>query len=206
MQEICAMLKIRKIQTTAYHPQTDGLVERMNRTLIEQLKRLAITEPTNWERYLPFVLFAYRATPQKSTRFTPYFLMYGREPNLAVDNLVMENCRQQSSYDSYAYFLTTALQSVHNKVLENISKAQERQKLDYDKHTKTKKFELGQLVMWRKPKTRKLDPEYQGPYEVRIVDGMPPNVIAIGRPEDPTKLYDVSVHRVKPFISSKLRI
>lgn len=82
MQNVCKLLEIKKINTTAYHPQTDGLVERFNRTLIEMLSKKVEKSGRDWGEHLPFVLFAYRASLQESTQESPFFLLYGRDPRL----------------------------------------------------------------------------------------------------------------------------
>ena len=84
-KEICKLLGIAKTRTSPYHPQCDGQVERMNRTLVELLS-LNVPNPTdNWDLELGLTLMAYRSTVQSSTGFTPYFLLYGKEMRLPLD-------------------------------------------------------------------------------------------------------------------------
>lgn len=64
--------------STAYHPQTNGLVERFNQTLQRSLVKLTNEDQDNWDEYLDGVLFAYRTSQQKSTKLTPFELMYCR--------------------------------------------------------------------------------------------------------------------------------
>ena len=66
MMEICNLLGVKKINTTAYHPQTNGLTERFNRMLTDMLAKRVEKNGRDWDTYLPFVLFAYRASMQKS--------------------------------------------------------------------------------------------------------------------------------------------
>ena len=67
MGDVCKLLGIRKLNTTAYHPQFDGMVERFNRTLKTILRKHAARFGAQWDRYLPGVLWAYRNTPHDST-------------------------------------------------------------------------------------------------------------------------------------------
>ena len=64
--------------STAYHPQTNGLVERYNQTLQLSLVKLVNNQQNDWDEYLDGLLFAYRTSVQKSTKITPFELMYGR--------------------------------------------------------------------------------------------------------------------------------
>jgi len=82
MFELYNLLGIKKISTTAYHPQTDGLVERFNRTLIDILSKRVHPSGKDWDTQLPYVLFAYRSSGQESTKASPFFLLYGRNPML----------------------------------------------------------------------------------------------------------------------------
>ena len=65
--DIYKLMGMHKVSTTAYHPQTDGLVERFNRTLTDMLAKTVDKSGRDWDRHLPHVLFAYRVSPQEST-------------------------------------------------------------------------------------------------------------------------------------------
>jgi len=71
---------VQKSRTTAYHPQGDGMVERFNRSLL-QLLRVYVDKQSEWEHYLPLVLYAYRTSVHSSTGVSPFLLMYGRNPS-----------------------------------------------------------------------------------------------------------------------------
>ena len=75
----------KKANTTAYHPQTDGLVENINRTLVAMIAKHAKTFGRNWDTYLSQLLFAYRTKPHESTGESPFFLLYGRDARLPTD-------------------------------------------------------------------------------------------------------------------------
>ena len=79
MKEISRLISVKQIYTTAWHPQTNGLCEKMNGVLKNMLKKMCDERPHDWDRYLPAVLFAYREVPQESTGFSPVELLYGRQ-------------------------------------------------------------------------------------------------------------------------------
>ena len=63
MKQLHKQLGITGIRTTPYHPQTDGLVERFNQTLKSMLQKFVDDTGRDWDKWLPFVLFAYREVP-----------------------------------------------------------------------------------------------------------------------------------------------
>ena len=77
MFDVCKLLGIQTMNTTAYHPQCDGMVKRFNRTLKSMLRKHAATLGNQWDRYLHGVLWAYRNTPHESTHEKPSFLLFG---------------------------------------------------------------------------------------------------------------------------------
>ena len=88
LEEIYRLLGTKKVNTSAYHPQTDGLVERFNRTLTEMLSKTVDASGRDWDRRLPYVLFAYRASIQESTKESPFFLLYGRDVRLPTEAML----------------------------------------------------------------------------------------------------------------------
>ncbi|UYV70710.1 hypothetical protein LAZ67_8000342, partial [Cordylochernes scorpioides] len=79
--------RITHRKTTAYHPQTNGLTERLNKTIADMLSMYVDVNQKDWDRNLPFVTFAYNTAKQESTGFTPFFLVHGREAETPLDVL-----------------------------------------------------------------------------------------------------------------------
>jgi len=77
--EGCHLLQIEKTRTTPYHPQSDGLVERFNRTLLDMLSTCAKNHPFEWEDHIRKVCMAYNTSMQASIGYTPFYLMLGRQ-------------------------------------------------------------------------------------------------------------------------------
>jgi len=85
---VMKILGIETVRTTAYHPQTNGQVERYNRTMATQLRHYVADDPSRWEELLPVITMAYNSQPHRSTGIAPFELVIPRRiPNLTVRNL-----------------------------------------------------------------------------------------------------------------------
>ena len=82
MKEVEALLGFHKVNTSAYHPQTDGLVKRSNRMLTSMLAKTVQEDGRDWDTKPPYVLFAYRVCCHESTQESPFYFLYGRDPRL----------------------------------------------------------------------------------------------------------------------------
>jgi transposase InsO family protein len=81
-QETSKILNVKKVQTSAYHPQANGMVERLHKSLQDGLSHYIDAAGTNWDTVVPFFLMVYRATPHSVTEFSPLYLLHWREMNL----------------------------------------------------------------------------------------------------------------------------
>ena len=73
------MLGITKTRTTPYHPQSDGMIERFNRTVLNMLSKVVSDDEHSWDLHLPTLMLAYRTSQHETTGATPFSLVYGRE-------------------------------------------------------------------------------------------------------------------------------
>ena len=85
MQEVYKLLGTTKVNTSVYHPQCDGLVEKFNSTLINMLAKSVDKYGHDWDSHLPYLLFAYRVAVQDSTQVSPFYIFYGREAVLPIE-------------------------------------------------------------------------------------------------------------------------
>ena len=128
MNEVYRLMGTHKANTTAYHPQTDGLVERLNRTLLDMLAKTVEKNGKNWDRQLPYVLFAYRASLQESTRESPFFLMYGRDPRLPSEETLSGRVRETLDVEDYRSEVASGMAEAWELARANVQKAQKRHK------------------------------------------------------------------------------
>ena len=186
MKEVSEVMGMKKVNTTAYHPQADGLVENFNRSLQAMVAKSVDTFGTDWDEYLPHLLFAYRTRPHDSTGESPFFLLYGRDARLPTELALSAKCMPyQVDLDDYRTELVHSLSETWRIARESVAKALKRQKKAYDKHSWPRSFREGDRVMVYMPverngRNRKLSRLYFGPYRVLEVH---PNGLTV-RPVD----------------------
>ena len=88
MDQVLQQLGIDRIFSAPYHPQNNGKLEVFHKYLKPTLKKLCEKDPANWDKYLNQVLTSYRITPNLATAELPFFLVYGRDPNLPLHQLL----------------------------------------------------------------------------------------------------------------------
>ena len=86
-KEVCRLLDIDKTRTTPFHPQSDGMVERFNRTLQAMLSKVVSPDQRDWDKWLPYVMMAYRSSTHETTKY-PSEMMLGRNTRLPIDVLL----------------------------------------------------------------------------------------------------------------------
>jgi hypothetical protein len=171
VKELCEKFEIKYKLSSPYHPQTNGLVERFNRTLCEALAKVSEKE-NQWDEHVEQVLFAYRTTKHTTTKKTPFFMTYGREAILPIDE--METLGKISEKESILkrIFEIINLTEERDKARNTIGKSQENQKEKYDKKIKKEtELHIGDKVLLKdaakeKQWSGKLAPKWKGPYYI----------------------------------------
>ena len=85
MADLCELMGVQKIWTSPYHLQTNGQCERFNSTLINMLGTLPKEKKSEWKDHIGTLVHTYNCTRNSATGFSPYYLMFGRQPGLPVD-------------------------------------------------------------------------------------------------------------------------
>jgi hypothetical protein len=83
-KSLMTSLETKLLFSTAYHPQTDRQMERVNQILEYMLRMHVMHQPKKWEDYLPLVEFSYNTTYQESLKMSPFEVLYGRSCNTPV--------------------------------------------------------------------------------------------------------------------------
>ena len=121
-----SILGIKKTRTTPYHPQNDGSVDRMNRTL-----KSVNDQQNNWDIWIPQALMAYLSTVESSTAFSPHCLMFGREKLIPIDMMVPKPPGEErpSSRSEYVDNMKQRFRKTYEITRRNTKKAGQRYKI-----------------------------------------------------------------------------
>ena len=169
LKHLCEGLHIDQIMATPYHPEGNGVVERMHGPLCAMLTKAA-REGHDWVGQVPFALFALRAAPNRDTGFSPFELVYGRRVRTPLDVIHQGWAREEFedlNCGEWADWLVSKLECWHDVMRERGAEASKRRKDEFDKKAVCRELELGDLVLIRKPGlTAKLEESWQGPFPV----------------------------------------
>ena len=167
--KLCRNLNIDKIKTTPYHPECNGVVERMHGTLGAMLTK-ASSVGLDWVGQVPFALFALRSTPNRDTHFSPFQLVYGHQVRTPLDILHQgwaEVSFKELDTSEWSDWLTDRLELWHDVLRERGKYASRKRKCAFDKKTVDRRLEEGDLVLCRVPgMAHKLEESWHGPYPV----------------------------------------
>jgi len=115
-KELCELTGVAKTRTTPFHPQCDGQTERMNRTLLQMLRRTVDENPASWPQCLPTVLSAYRMMVHKITGLTPNMAMFGREVMPPASLIAKPPDEPVTSSVPFVVDLRDAIRNAHDNV------------------------------------------------------------------------------------------
>lgn len=176
---------IRHAQSTIYHHEANGQVERFNRTLENMIRCTVDAKLTNWDDYLHRQLFSYRTATHAATKVSPFRALFGREPRTVMDNkyptrLHVNDELQQSITDNLQDAAEKRLTSANSKI------------------TNEPTYGVNDLIYWSvvpPSKCRKLQPRWVGPYEIVKVDL--PNVTIRGSKGNQSEVHISQVKHCK---------
>ena len=188
--------------STAYHPQTDGQTERMNRTMEDMLRGFVGPRQDDWCKYLSMVEFAYNNSLQASTLQTPFFLNHGRHPLTPLSSAVPSRSANPA-VSEWVEGLQTALKSAKS----NLASAQQRQKSYADRKRRDHPFKVGDQVLLAARKNQlspglssKLSAKYFGPFTIAAAVGS--RAFRLVLPETVNIHHVFHVSQLKPYVSS----
>jgi hypothetical protein len=201
-QELWKLLATKLPMSTAYHPQTDGQTERMNRLMEEILRSYVQDHGSDWDEYLTAAEIAVNTSKHSSTDFSPFHLNNGREMHLPLD-IAMGSLAQARNPAA-----ANSLQDMHKDIelaKQNIAKAQKKQAKYADRHRRlADDFRIGDRVMLSTEdltKWGKLMSKYIGPFNVTSV--APDKTVELELPPSMNAKHNrFNVSKVKMFYSN----
>ena len=149
ISELCQNYQTKHRLTSAYRPQTNGMVECFNRTLGECIAKLVNDNNKEWDQFVDAVLLAYRTKRHKTTSKTPFYLVYGREATLPLDLKIPNNIKESEDDPMLEriYQLIIELEDTHIEVSQRIESEQQKQKQVYDQQGISEKLKIGDQVL-----------------------------------------------------------
>lgn len=207
MREICKLLGIDKLHTTAYKPSTNSAIERFHRTLNSMLGKVINEKQDNWDLMLPYVMAAYRSSRHDSTSYSPNMLMLSRENRAPVDLMygTGDLSTESTNYDDFIETTRDRMSVAYDIVRQHIGEAAIRNKKYYDMRVRPVKYKVGDWVYYYNPRRYrgrqdKWARKYTGPFCVIKVPG-PVNVqLQLNKRSRP---FIAHIDKVKPFLGEK---
>ena len=151
VDKLCEDFQLKHRLTSPYRPQTNGMVERFNRTLGESLAKLAQDGEKDWDQYVEATLFAYRTKVHKTTGHTPFYLVYGRQATLPVELIIpsgkMEAEKTEGNLMNRLYQIIETLEEDRHEVVARVQKDQQKQKSRHDQKGISTQLNIGEKVL-----------------------------------------------------------
>lgn len=199
-KSVYTQMGCRKLSTTAYHPQCNGMVERFMQTLAAQLTLVVSSERADWDQWLPHVTFAYNASEHSQTGSTPFLLATGREPRLALHTIFGGLMREPLAKSRRAPAIQDILESMLTRQREAHSLMHKRHQLRLEHVLRTDaaladamglkpRYAVGEKAYWHRPLRTKSarEPTMEDPKNMNVFSkkfqypwGGPYNILQVG--------------------------
>ena len=171
----CKLIRIKKINTTAFHPESNGGLERGHRVLVEYLSHYVAEEQRDWDEWIPYATFVYNTTTHRANGYTPLELLFGCEARVLIS--LQDRPTPQYNYDDYVSELKGRMQTAHAVARDRLVDREVRSKRDYDKGAVQLTLKVGDKVLLfdesvRRGRSKKLGAKWIGPYVVFAVEGV----------------------------------
>jgi len=191
---ICKLFRIEKIHTTAYHPESNGSLERTHKTLVTYLRCFIDSKLNNWDEWISYACFMYNTTPHTVTKFSPYEVLFGRKCNLPGS--LQQTPQPLYNYEDIVKDIKFKLQNCHAKAQENLINFKHKQQRKVKSNAI--EFKENDIVLLKVEARGKLEPLWKGPYEIRKIEWPNATIQEIGK----RRHQVVHTNRLKQYHSS----
>ncbi len=168
-RQVSELLGIKQVFSSAYHPQSQGAIERFHQSLKNLLRCYVYENEKDWDTGLPYVLFAVRDAKQESLGFSPFELLYGHKPRGPLQ-LVKANWIASNSEEGMLGYVARIKERLFRSTelaKKHLYQAQAKSKLLHDSKSQDRQFTQGDKVLLYLPIEKSaLHARYFGPYEV----------------------------------------
>ena len=170
--DVCQLLGIKKTRTSPYHPKSDGMVERFNKTLATMLSAYVDEHQKDWDTHLPYVMMAYRSAEHETTGCTPNAMMLGREVATPLDVMFeMPATASAVPQNVWAWELKQRMEEAHTAVRQHTGQEMRRQKRYHDAKINWQSFQKGDAVYVFFPRRKvghspKFTSYWRGPFTI----------------------------------------
>ena len=160
---------IKHVRSAPYHPQGNGVIERLHRTLNAMISKIA-EKKGNWATVTPMVLYFLRCTPSATTGLSPFMARQGWEPATPVQLLYkawLQPDLGEIDLTEWVAMNAERVETAREKALLSKTETAGKRKQTWDKTARQREFEVGDEVLVRKPGLNlKLSESWEGPFVV----------------------------------------
>ncbi|XP_068227609.1 uncharacterized protein [Palaemon carinicauda] len=194
---------ITQVSSSAYHPQTNGALERTHQTIKNLLRKYIHSSGNEWDCDLELIMYIIRGVRNQSTGMSPFELLFGRRPRTILSSVkerILKLGDNEVPISQYISELNRKLLDLHSIAKTNLITAQEKMKINYDKKAKTRSFKVGDAVLLYHPIAGSpLREKYQGPYT--ITHRISPTNYIIATPDKRKSTQLVHINLLKAYLS-----
>jgi len=199
-KQVCEILKVKTMHTTSYHPQANGMVERVNRVVKDSLAMIIGQHPQDWDKLIPHVRLALNTAIHRSVNQTPLYLLTGRDSYFPA---ILTN--YQDLDEDAARMLRVRLREAREAAVESTRNSRERWARDYNRKVR-RRFspEVGDLVLVRIIRPRRphrvaaLAPRWSRP--VRVLKKVGPVNYVVQDPYTPGKELKCHINQLRRYV------
>jgi hypothetical protein len=195
IKRLCKLHRVRKLNTTAFRPESNGSLERAHKTVTEYLRCFCNPRNNEWDTFLPYACFVYNTAPHTVTKYTPDEV-FGRKAN--IPGHLQQKAAPLYNYDDVVDDVKHKLQMCHEIARANLIQCKQHRVAKQASKVNMSTFNIGDQVFLRNEKASKLDPLWKGPYTIYEIDPNDSNVtIELSK----KKRIKVHVNRLKVYHS-----